>query len=369
MFLLDDSHLTALFTAPFLVGLVLPGWRSLGVTGCAAIAIAVFAMATVGGHVASVLGFAFIITAIIGLCCGLLTRALTLWIAPFSEHPYRFAAVAVIGYFASLVVLSGPTATLAWVQRPSHGTCASSTYRMTAASQVLHVPAAPVFAVDVLPRRGSIDVGHLSFDSEHGLNELCGRALRDGEVIGPVVLNLYPWKFGGSHAERWAAATCGSTREKAYMLLCRLKDNDFPGRWQFERATIYGPEMTAAIMRDANYGAEKQLHQRLSAGLSPEALPPLRGTTDGFEIYPDGLRIARASDWAGESGEPFVLVCTGNEESPSDNALFCAAAGTVAGGLRVKFLFRSKGERLTADARKIRLFLQELAASLRAGTA
>ena len=150
---------------------------------------------------------------------------------------------------------------MAWLQRPSQGVCAASTYRMTAANQLLRVPAAPVFAVDVLHSMASTNVRHLGFDSEHGLKELCGRGLRDGEVIGPIALNLYPWKFGGSQVESWAAATCPATRDTVHVLLCRLTAQDHPGR-RLDRATIYGPEMAKAIAHDSNYAAEKLLHQR-----------------------------------------------------------------------------------------------------------
>jgi hypothetical protein len=196
VFLLDDSHLAALYTLPFLAGLALPGWRSVVVTGCAALAFAVFAIATAGGGAASVIGLAFVLTAIGGLCGGLLTRAATLWIAPWSQHPYRFMAVAAAGYILLPIAYSGPAETMAWLKRPSQRTCAAAVYRVTAANMTLQVRAAPVFAVDVLHATGSTNFRHLGFDSEHGLKEICGRGLRDNQVIGPVALNLYPWKLG-----------------------------------------------------------------------------------------------------------------------------------------------------------------------------
>ena len=330
MFLLDDSHLAALYTLPFLVGLALPGWRSIIVAGCAAIAFAIYANATAGGGIASVLGLIFVLTAVGGFCCGLLTRAATLWIAPVSRHPFRFMAVAAVGYILPPILYSGPTATIAWIKRPSQQTCAAATYRMTAANQTLQVRAAPVLAVDVLHAIGSVYTRHLSFDSEVGLKELCGMGLRDGKVIGPVALGLYPWKFGSSRVQEWAAATCNSARDETLVIVCRLTDKAHPLH-RMERATIYGPEMTAAILRDGNYAVEKRLHERLA-----------------------------------EPREPFVLVCEGNEESTAERALFCAAQETPADGLRIKFLFRTNGARRAADADAIRAYLRELVASLSA---
>lgn len=330
MFLLDDSNVAALYTIPFLVGLALPGWRSLVIAGSAALAVAACASATADGSLASALGLLFVLTAIGGLCCGLLTRAATLWIAPLSRHPYRFMAVAVVGYILPPVAYSGPAETMAWLKRPSEQVCAAAAYRVTATNMTLQVRAAPVFAVDVLHAIGSTDVRHLSFDSKRGLKEICGRELRDNQVIGPVAVNLYPWKFGGSHVQSWAAAACASPRDETLILVCRLADKEHPAR-RMVRATIYGSEMDAAISSGGNYAIEKRLHQRLL-----------------------------------ETSEPFVLVCEGDEASIADAALFCGAQEIAASGLRIKFLFRTNGTRLTADSDAIRAYLRELLASFSA---
>ena len=331
MFLLDDSDIATLYTLPFLVGLALPGWRSLVITGSVALAFAAFANATAGGSLASFLTLFFILTGVGGLCCGLLTRAATLWIAPLSRHPYRFMAVAVVGYILPPIAYSGPAETMAWLKRPSQRVCAAAAYRVTAANTTLQVRAAPVFAVDVLHAIGSTYVRHLSFDSKRGLKEICGRGLRDNQVIGPVALNLYPWKFGGSDVQSWAAATCASARDETLIVVCRLANKEHPAR-RMERATIYGSEMDAAILRGGNHAIEKRLHQRLI-----------------------------------ETSEPFALVCEGNEASTADAALFCGAQEIAASGLRIKFLFRTNGARLTAHSDAIRMYLRELVASFSAG--
>jgi hypothetical protein len=331
MFLLDHSYIATLYTLPFLVGLALPGWRSLVIAGFAAVAFAALAGAMADGSLGSFFGLLFVLTAVGGLCCGLLTRAATLWIAPLSRHPYRFMAVAVVGYILPPVALSGPAETMAWLKRPSQQACAAATYRVTAANITLQLKAAPVFALEVLPATGSTYTRFLSFDSKQGLKEICGRGLRDNQVIGPVAVSLYPWKFGGSGVVKWAAATCTSARNATLVLVCRLADKEHLAR-KVERATIYGPEMDAAILSGGNYAIEKRLHQRLL-----------------------------------EISEPFALVCEGNEAPVADPALFCAAQETTASGLRIKFLFRTNGARLTADGDAIRMYLRELVASFSAG--
>ena len=145
-------------------------------------------------------------------------------------------------------------------------------------------------------------------------------------MIGPVAVNLYPWKFAGSHVQSWAAATCASARDETLIVVCRLADKKHPAR-SMESATIYGSEMDAAILRGGNYAIEQRLHQRL------------------------------------ETSEAFVLVCDGDEASTADTALFCGAREIAASGLRIKFLFHTNGARLTADSDAIRIYLRELVAS------
>ena len=226
MFLLDDSDIATTYTLPFLVGLALPGWRSRIITGIAAFAFAAYMNATMDGRLASVFALLFTLTAVGGLWCGLLTRAATLWVAPLSRHPYRFVAVATLGYILAPIAYSGPAATMAWLKRPSQQVCAAATYRVSAANMTLKVRAAPVFALDV-SAAGSPYTNFLSFDSKQGLKEICGRGLRDKQVIGPVALGLYPWKFGGSDVQSWAASNCSSTRNATLVLVCRLADKAF----------------------------------------------------------------------------------------------------------------------------------------------
>jgi hypothetical protein len=239
-------------------------------------------------------------------------------------------AVAIVGYILPPIAYSGPAETLAWLKRPSHQTCAGATYRVTTANIALQVRAAPVFAFDVLDKAGSTYFHHLGFDSEQGLKEICGRGLRDDQVIGPVAVNLYPWMFGSSHVKSWATATCASARDETLILVCLLADKKHPAR-KMERATIYGPEMDAAILGGGNYAIEKRLHQRLA-----------------------------------ETNEPFLLICDG-KESTTDAALFCGAQEIAPSGLRIKFLFHTNGSRLTADTAAISTYLRELVASFSTG--
>ena len=64
MFFLDDSHIATLYTLPFLVGLALPGWRSLIIAGFASLAFATYTNATADGGLASNLGLLFVLTAV-----------------------------------------------------------------------------------------------------------------------------------------------------------------------------------------------------------------------------------------------------------------------------------------------------------------
>ena len=67
-------------------------------------------------------------------------------------------------------------------------------------------------------------------------------------------MNLYPWKFGGSHVQSWAAATCASARDETLILVC-ASGQGASGTEDGTR-TIYGSEMAAAILRGGNYAIE-----------------------------------------------------------------------------------------------------------------
>lgn len=327
MFLLDDGNIAATYTLPFLVGLAMPGQRSLVATGWFAFGIAVLATVMADGSLGAAFGLLFVLTAMGGLGCGVLTRALTLWIPPRRRHPLLFVAIAVLGYALPLVAVSGPAQTMAWLKRPSQKVCAAATYRMTAAGMPLHVRAAPFFAVDELGKPGAITPHFMSFDSDVGLKEICGRGLRDNQVIGPVAIHLSPWKAGSSKVQDWAKATCGSTSDRTLSLLCGLMDKTHPAR-KLEGATIYGQDMDAAMAGKGAYAVDKRLRQR-----------------------------------AGESNEPFLIVCEGDESSSFERALLCAAQEISTDGWRIKFVFRTSSAARTAESDAIRAYLHDLIAS------
>lgn len=327
MFLLDDGNIATIYTLPFLVGLAMPGRRSLIAMGCVAFAIAVLASAMNNGSFAAAFGLFFVLTAVGGLACGLITRGLTLQIAPQYRHPLLFIVIALLGYALPPVVYSGPAATMAWLKRPSQQVCLNATYRMTTAGMTLNVRATPLFSVHEVKKAGSNLPHFMSFDSDTGLKDICGRGLRDHRVIGPVAVNLNPSRFGSSNVQNWAKASCESPSVPTLILVCGLMDNTNPIR-RLESATIYGPELDAAIAAGGAYAVEKRLQQHIA-----------------------------------ETKELYALVCEGDETATFERALFCAAQETLANGLRVKFLLRTNGEKRSADSEAIRAYLHELIAS------
>lgn len=326
MFLFDESILTPWYTLPFLVGLAMPGWRSIIAMGLVGLGIAVFAGMTAGGGVGAAFGMALILIAVGGLWCGLLTRALTLWIAPLRRHPLRFIAIAALGYILPPVVLSGPAETIAWLRRPSRQACMAATYRATIADMMLHIRGAPVFSFHVL-KPGSPTTQSLSFYFERDLEELCGRGLRDSEVLGPVAVQVDPSNLGSSLVENWITANCTSPRDETLRLVCSLTDRERPPR-RMVRALIYGPELDVAIQRRSAYAVEKKLHQQVTEGK-----------------------------------EPFVLLCERDEASTVGTPLFCAGYERAPNGLLVKYVFRTNGAQRMADSDAIRSYLRELITS------
>lgn len=360
--LFDDPLLTGLYAVPFLASLALPGWRSLLAAGLIGAAVTAWTFATAGGGVASALGLVFVMVMAAGLGCGLVTRAMTLRFAPLGHRPFGFLAVAVAGFVLPPAAMAGPAAVWASLTRPSLHTCAAATFRLRVADRILHVPAAPIFAVEV--RRGTSSPGlggYLSFGNERSLRDLCAQSVRDGEVVGPAVLSLYPWMLAGSSAGRWAASICTRPRGRAEALLCDLTDKNHPGR-QIERATIYGAEVSSMVDRAVTFEVEQTIRDWLVAGRSVDPARPTEQAGD-FEIAPDGLRIARGPDWAGPAGQPFGLVCSDKSSDPGERVL-CAAAGVLDGGILVRFTIRARRDRINADTLAVRAYLNDLVREL-----
>lgn len=324
MFLLDDDAIATMYTLSFVVGLAVPGWRSLIATGCIALAVAALANATAHGGIAATLTLIGLLTAVGALCCGLLTRAVTLWVAPLRKHPYRFIIIAVIGYIVPTVAYSGPKATMAWLRRPSLEACSEATYRVMVANMTLQVKAAPSFSISLANRAGSPYARFLAFGSTYGIKEICGRGLRDHQIIAPAAIHLSRTPVGPD-LSHWAHEHCTATRNATLLLVCRLADKNDPVQG-LDGATIYGPEMDANILHSGAYAVEKQLNERLL-----------------------------------QAGEPFVQICDGDDGSSL--AFYCAAQETAPNGIRIKFRFRTNGKRLVTDSDAIRAYLHELVAS------
>ena len=359
MLIFDDPDLTAYYAVPFLIALALPGWLSLVATSLVGAGVAIWGLSSAGDGVGSVIGLILVLTAVGGLFCGVVTRVATLWFASPLRHPFRFAAIAVVGFLAPPTLIAGPSATVQWAMRPSALTCATSTFRVTAAGQTLRLPGAPVFAIGVPPHGAA---HYRSFERDRSLREVCGRSLVEGEVIGPVVVYLHPWVLDGSHTEAWKAAACAAPRSRRDDLLCRLTDAANPGR-RIERATLYGPELADTVEGGGVYRSEKVLLAALAAGARAASPSQATERVGAFEMHPDGLRIARGPDWATSTGEPFVLACDG-DPSRHDRSMVCAASDAFGAGLRGMFTFRTSGAEVEADARGIRSYLNDLVREL-----
>jgi hypothetical protein len=345
--------LAGLYTVTFLLGIALPGWRSLAAAAVAGLAIFLFVSVSNDGRVASLFGLAFVLMALFGLGCGIVTRALTLWVAPLGRRPFAFLALAAVGYVVGPMLLAGPAASQRWLTRPSLARCQAAAFPVRIADQILYVPGAPIFSV-VAPRgRLRQDIGgFLSFRRERSLLEICGRTLRDREVIGPSILYLAPGELGGSHTDDWKKSTCTVPRGARDALLCRLTDQNQPAR-RLDRALIYGPELESRALREGAFQIEKDIGAWVLAGRPLEPRP--YGQVGSFEVHPNGLRVARGPDWSGRTDEPFGMFCTEGQ------TIVCAGVGRLAGDLLTRFTLRTAPDRLEADVRAILIYLNEFA--------
>jgi hypothetical protein len=78
--------------------------------------------------------------------------------------------------------------------------------------------------------------------------------------------------------------------------------------------------------RDVHRGGASDVEQRIGRGLE-EGRPAgaSAGRVGAFDLYPDGLRISRDSEFVGSSGDLFGVICS------SGDLILCAAAGTLDG--------------------------------------
>jgi len=350
--LLDDGVTAGLYTVGFLVGMALPGWRSLAGAVGAALGIGFFLSLSATGGVGAALGIAIVATGLFGLSCGIAMRAVTLVIAPLGRRPFSFLALAIVGYFVGPLVQAGPQASLRWLTRPSLASCRTAAFPIRVADQVLFVPGAPIFSVFV--PKGRPDQGYgqrLGFYNETSLKEICSRAVREGEIIGPAILSVHPADRRDRLTGPWMRTNCASPRGERDALLCRSWDEEPGGR--LERAVIYGSDLAAGVRRNASFKVDQDIDDWVLAGRPLDA-----GTfeRDGpFEVRPNGLRVARGAEWTGASDEPFGLICS---DGPT---LLCAGAARLAGGGPLtRFTLRTAPQRLESDVRDVLFYLNDL---------
>jgi hypothetical protein len=264
------------------------------------IGLAVWAGLTPHDNIGAILGFLFVLIAVFGLFCGILTRAATLWLAPLRRRPVRFVLIAIVGYFLAPFLSAGPSTTLAWLKQPLLSTCRASTHAIGVAGKTLHVPGAPAFSVHALRSTQISDRGGTySFASDRSFRRLCRRTSHEG-FVGPAILSFDAPGFADSPGRAWAEANCPSARHDAMVRVCKLAES---GRLNggLDSATIYGEDSFEEVSRQDRSAEGKTISAWIAAGRPMEMAS---AEQDGiFTTQADTLQVSRAEGLAGPAGE------------------------------------------------------------------
>jgi hypothetical protein len=126
--LFDEPLLTGCYTATFLIGAALPGWRSIAGAASAGAVLLALVWSTVGGGLGW-LEMALLTTALLGLASGIAARVLSLAIAPYRTRPLRALLIAATCYVAAPMLMAGPSKSWQWLSRLSLHTSMPSAVR------------------------------------------------------------------------------------------------------------------------------------------------------------------------------------------------------------------------------------------------
>lgn len=341
--LFTSGLLTVVYTVPFLIGAILPGWRSI-VGALAALALLTLAWSTVSGQ-AGWLEAAFATIGPIGLMTGIVARTLSLWIAPYGSRPLLAFFIATISYFAAPMLWAGPTKSWQWISRSLHQ-CADTQFSVLVGEDVLHIPSAPIFAVS-LPRAKAPgdETGHFSFWSPSSVRAFCDKVRESSGPVGPSLIWLLPIELDRLGARRWQTSFCATPRNARDTLICRLADKGDPVH-KIQRAWIYGDNVAEDVHRTRGSEIDDRVSRWLSEGRPPHPT--------GMDAPAGGLRIFPHPSLVGTSSDPFGMACT------SGDAISCAAAGTLDNGLHVLFTIRTTSDAAVSDVRESRAYLNDL---------
>ncbi|MEM9591534.1 MAG: hypothetical protein AAF967_09390 [Pseudomonadota bacterium] len=361
--LFEDPVSTWLYVLPFLIALPMPGWRTLVALGIAFAGLVLWALANPGDGAGAALGVAFLLFVAMGTFAGVVTRALTLAMAPIRQRPLLFSLISLIGFLIPPVLIAGPEVALRWFQQPSMRACDDITFRVRIADQVLNVPMAPIFAVNAPVGQHPGDRGgrltlNRNTAGRHSryLSEVCRRTMNDNEVFAPAALIVSTSPAHSSLGRDWLKPRCAAPSTPGMRQTCEIAALPV-GRPRIGRAVFYGPDSREDADRwlDTN---GKSLAQWVR---SKRPTYKNRGVGEAkFEEIGDGVRISTARDLMGPSGEPFTVRCTGNTVTR------CAAAGTLSNGIQVVFTFLPIPGHEELDARKFYKNLDDLILALSA---
>jgi hypothetical protein len=361
--LFDHFQLTMIYASIFLMTLCLPNWWALGGAALVGLIIVALALSTKGSSAGTMFGLLIIMVGVIGQISGTLVRAISLVFMPPSKFPFRFAALSAVGFLLPPFVAAGPTASSAWLKRPSMQACIASSFRFNMAGNVLRIPGLPLFAIED-GKSAAHSSNHITyFGSDNSFKDFCGATDRTGVNHRAIILHIIPSRLTEPWNDRWYKDNCRGSAEASKNVYCQMVDRTQPGGG-IVYAKIYAPDMaTKAESTSQRTSIEPKLHDLLMLEIPLRSPLAQNSKRPSFDIYPDGLRIWRdvASD---SNSRPFVVLCERPQNSDGKSKLSCAAKTPIDGNISGWFAFRTDEEMFSQDANALQTYLRQLAAEM-----
>jgi hypothetical protein len=226
--LFDEPLLTGCYTATFLIGAALPGWRSIAGAAAAGAVLLGLIWSRAGGGLGW-LELALLTIALLGLASGIAARALSLAIAPYRTRPLRAFVIVAACYVVAPMLVAGPAKSWQWLSRLSLQGGRDTTFPVLASgSFTFRVP--PALAVDAPRGPARHDRGeHFSLWSESSLLRFCRRALEGNGPFAAPIVGAVPDRARQHARKRPEKDACTTPSGPANHFLFQLADKDHSG--------------------------------------------------------------------------------------------------------------------------------------------
>jgi len=329
-----------LYSVPFGIALVMPGWRSLfGLTvvlGSVLGWLYVSASNADGFGAVFALGLALYVAG--GLISGAITRTIFILSARFKIKTISRVAIGLIGFVLLPSVMFASYKWRQWQMRPVSENCLMTKHPVTIGGAVYYLPSAPYFTI--WTGMGSISL----FEVNQHIRTLCEQSSHSSEPIHVILFSI------DMTAGKFKKHPYCKTPNPSNQWLKNLCDSDF--NWIDEnyprKANISSPSEFDHRRMLASYSYANFVDEFEKAKISRH---PLESRQMGiFERYANGYWVVRDGAWKNEAGEPFTLHC---HDSGSTGGLYCSTSYRLKSGPQVTYDFRASITDIENTAKKV----------------